>query len=109
MKSRASVFKVVLQDTEKETGFDYNACATMTEGYTPSDISALCGAAINSLLAEKKLNLQKEKKKERDYSVESDLNNSSKNNSCKNSPKVSRLSPRKLGLKVTILSFHDMT
>lgn len=67
----------------------------MTEGYTPSDISALCGAAINSLLAEKKLTLQKEKKKERDNSMKSDLNDSSKN-----SPKMSRISSRQLGLEV---------
>ena len=97
LKSRASVFKVILQDIEKEIGFDYNACAIMTEGYTPSDISALCGAAINNLLAEKKLTLQKEKKKERENSLKSDVNNSSKD-----SPKMSRISSRQLGLEVTI-------
>lgn len=100
MKSRASVFKVILQDIEKEIGFDHNACAMMTEGYTPSDISALCGAAINSLLAEKKLTLQKEKKKERENSMKSDVNNSSKN-----SPKLSRISSRQLGLEVTIIIY----
>jgi hypothetical protein len=102
LKSRASVFKVILQDIEKEIGFDYNACAIMTDGYTPSDISALCGAAINSLLAEKKLTLQKEKKKERENFMKSDLNDSSKN-----SPKMSRISSRQLGLEVIIFIFFS--
>ena len=96
MKSRASVFKVILQDIEKENNFDYNACAVMTEGYTPSDISALCGAAINSLLTERKNAQQKEKKKDKDNSLKSDNNNNSKN-----SPKMIK-SFRKLGIEVII-------
>ena len=70
----------------------------MTEGYTPSDISALCGAAINSLLTERKNAQRKENKKEKDNSLKSDNNNS------KNSPKMIK-SSRKLGIEVSFFFF----
>ena len=107
LKARASVFKVILQDIEKEIGFDYNACAMMTDGYTPSDISALCGAAINSLLTERKLEQQKDKKreKEKNNSAKSDSSSSS---SSRNGPKMARISSKQLGVEVNILIFISL-
>jgi SpoVK/Ycf46/Vps4 family AAA+-type ATPase len=40
------VFRAILRGVEKESGFDYPRCAKLTEGYTPSDITALCKAAV---------------------------------------------------------------
>ena len=94
MKARASVFKVILQDVDKENGFDYNACAMMTEGYTPSDISALCGAAINSLLTENKISQREEKKKDKENALKSDVNSN------RYSPKITRSSTKKLSVEV---------
>ena len=32
---------------KKDSNFDFTECSAMTEGYTPSDITALCSAAAN--------------------------------------------------------------
>ena len=52
-KTRASVFKAILRDVKKDSSFDCKVCAAMTEGYTPSDITALCGAAVSAVHTER--------------------------------------------------------
>jgi SpoVK/Ycf46/Vps4 family AAA+-type ATPase len=52
--ARIAVFKAILRNTKKERNFDYKACAKMTEGYTPSDITAVCKAAVAALVNERR-------------------------------------------------------
>jgi SpoVK/Ycf46/Vps4 family AAA+-type ATPase len=43
---RKAIFKVVLRHTKLSENFDFAACARLTEGFTPSDIVALCKQAV---------------------------------------------------------------
>lgn len=54
MPTRELVFKAILRNVPKEPGFDFAACARLTDGYTPSDITALCKAAISQLIHERR-------------------------------------------------------
>lgn len=38
---------------------DFEACASLTDGYTSSDITALCGAAVSVLQQERRTTVQK--------------------------------------------------
>eukprot|EP00596_Hydrurales_sp_CCMP1899_P005552 CAMPEP_0119034480 /NCGR_PEP_ID=MMETSP1177-20130426/1468_1 /TAXON_ID=2985 /ORGANISM="Ochromonas sp, Strain CCMP1899" /LENGTH=418 /DNA_ID=CAMNT_0006991939 /DNA_START=336 /DNA_END=1592 /DNA_ORIENTATION=+ len=58
-RTRALVFKAILRDTETERGFDYKQCARLTDGYTPSDITALCKAAMSVIINERKRAIKK--------------------------------------------------
>jgi hypothetical protein len=46
-------------DVKKDSSFDCKVCSAMTEGYTPSDITALCGAAVSALHTERSATIQK--------------------------------------------------
>lgn len=50
-----------MRDVKKDSGFDFKICSAMTEGYTPSDITALCGAAVSAVHLERSAAVQKEK------------------------------------------------
>ena len=43
--ARKEVFGKLLQEVELDAAFDFDECARRTEGYTPSDIAAVCKAA----------------------------------------------------------------
>jgi SpoVK/Ycf46/Vps4 family AAA+-type ATPase len=53
------VFKAILRNVKKDSGFDCKVCSSMTEGYTPSDITALCGAAVSAVHTERSATIQK--------------------------------------------------
>jgi SpoVK/Ycf46/Vps4 family AAA+-type ATPase len=55
------VFKAILRDVKKDSSFDCKVCSAMTEGYTPSDITALCGAAVSAVHSERSATIQKNK------------------------------------------------
>ena len=50
--SRKQVLELLLRDVEKEKGFSMRLCAKMTEGYAPSDLLALCKAAVSMTVSE---------------------------------------------------------
>ena len=54
-----SVFKAILCDVKKDSNFDFSECSAMTEGYTPSDITALCSAAANIPVQERITSIRK--------------------------------------------------
>lgn len=60
---REAIFKAVLRNTKLSENFDFGACARLTEGFTPSDIVALCKAAVRlpSRAMYKKASVNKEK------------------------------------------------
>lgn len=53
------MFKAILRDVKKDSGFDFKVCSAMTDGYTPSDITALCGAAVSAVHTERSAVIQK--------------------------------------------------
>jgi SpoVK/Ycf46/Vps4 family AAA+-type ATPase len=77
------VFRAILKGVEKESGFSYHRCAEITEGYTPSDIVALCKAALAIPTREWRRALMKERKRAESRKNVSD--NSSSNSSSSSS------------------------
>ena len=62
-RTRALVFKAILLDVKKESNFDYSECSSLTEGYTPSDITALCSAAVAIPVQERNIAIKKYRNK----------------------------------------------
>ena len=62
-RTRALVFKAILLDVKKENNFDYSECSSLTEGYTPSDITALCSAAVAIPVQERNIAIKKYRNK----------------------------------------------
>ena len=58
-KTRASVFRAILTNVKKDPSFNYAECSAVTDGYTPSDISALCSAAMNIPIQERTIAMKK--------------------------------------------------
>lgn len=50
--ARADIFRLVLKNTQLDAAFDFGRCAASTEGYTPSDITNVCKAAVHIPLRE---------------------------------------------------------
>jgi SpoVK/Ycf46/Vps4 family AAA+-type ATPase len=53
------LLSAILRGTETEQGFDYKQCARLTDGYTPSDITALCKSAMSVIINERKRAIKK--------------------------------------------------
>lgn len=47
----------------KDINFDFSECSSMTEGYTPSDITALCSAAASIPVQERNIAIRKAQNK----------------------------------------------
>ena len=63
-KSRIEVLKVILRGVSIDYDFDWNYAATLTQGYTPSDLQALCKAAASIPIQEAYRRRKKRQRKE---------------------------------------------
>eukprot|EP00191_Tetraselmis_sp_GSL018_P005038 CAMPEP_0177609912 /NCGR_PEP_ID=MMETSP0419_2-20121207/19416_1 /TAXON_ID=582737 /ORGANISM="Tetraselmis sp., Strain GSL018" /LENGTH=1403 /DNA_ID=CAMNT_0019105017 /DNA_START=319 /DNA_END=4527 /DNA_ORIENTATION=+ len=66
-ENRVKILKVILKDEELEGGFDYEALAGVTEGYSGSDLRNLCVTAAFQPIRDY---LQEEKKRKREAEAE---------------------------------------